>query len=143
MRTAFCGIENLTGSEFDDVLIGNAGANVFTGGIGRDILEGNGGNDVFAFRSLAEMGTTSTTWDVISDFTVGDRIDLSLIDANTAVVGLQDFTAIIASNQAFTAAGQLKLLNGVLYGNTDADTAFEFAIQLDSVTAIALSDFII
>jgi Ca2+-binding RTX toxin-like protein len=46
------GIENLTGSAFDDTLIGDAGNNVLTGGAGNDALmdadmfgEGAGGND--------------------------------------------------------------------------------------------------
>ena len=40
-------IENLTGSDFNDRLIGNAGDNVLTGGAGNDILKGKGGNDAF------------------------------------------------------------------------------------------------
>jgi Ca2+-binding RTX toxin-like protein len=39
------GIENLTGSAFNDALTGNALANVLTGGDGHDALRGNGGND--------------------------------------------------------------------------------------------------
>ncbi|HYC99213.1 M10 family metallopeptidase C-terminal domain-containing protein [Brevundimonas sp.] len=40
------GIENLTGSAFDDILIGDNVVNVLTGGLGRDTLIGLGGNDV-------------------------------------------------------------------------------------------------
>src|SRR3546814_4359380 len=39
------GIENLTGSDNDDVLTGDAGANVLDGGAGNDILTGGGGAD--------------------------------------------------------------------------------------------------
>jgi VCBS repeat-containing protein len=38
-------IENLTGSAFDDLLVGDNGANVLSGGLGRDTLLGLGGND--------------------------------------------------------------------------------------------------
>jgi Ca2+-binding RTX toxin-like protein len=38
-------IENLEGSKFNDVLVGNAGANILTGLEGSDILRGLGGND--------------------------------------------------------------------------------------------------
>jgi len=38
-------LENLTGSGFDDTLIGNASANALTGGAGNDTLEGGAGND--------------------------------------------------------------------------------------------------
>lgn len=40
------GIENLTGSAFDDLLVGDAGGNVLRGGLGSDTLLGLGGNDV-------------------------------------------------------------------------------------------------
>lgn len=40
------GIENVTGSSFDDLLIGSNGANVLSGGLGRDTLIGLDGDDV-------------------------------------------------------------------------------------------------
>jgi Ca2+-binding RTX toxin-like protein len=43
-------IENLTGSAFNDVLIGNTGANVLTGGAGNDTLTGGTGTDTFSFQ---------------------------------------------------------------------------------------------
>jgi Ca2+-binding RTX toxin-like protein len=43
------GIENLTGSAFDDTLIGDNLPNVITGNGGDDVLTGNGGNDTFVF----------------------------------------------------------------------------------------------
>jgi serralysin len=42
----FSGIENLTGSAFDDLLIGDGGANVLHGGAGRDTLLGLAGDDI-------------------------------------------------------------------------------------------------
>jgi Ca2+-binding RTX toxin-like protein len=41
------GIENLTGSDFNDRLIGDAGDNIFVGGAGNDIIKGKGGTDQF------------------------------------------------------------------------------------------------
>ena len=38
-------IENLTGSAYDDVLLGNGGSNVLDGGSGNDSLTGGGGSD--------------------------------------------------------------------------------------------------
>jgi Ca2+-binding RTX toxin-like protein len=40
------GFENLTGSGFDDMLIGEGGDNVIRGGAGDDSLDGRGGNDI-------------------------------------------------------------------------------------------------
>ncbi|VDC32998.1 Hint domain-containing protein [Pseudogemmobacter humi] len=41
----YVNIENITGSDYDDVLIGNSGANILSGGAGNDSLYGGGGND--------------------------------------------------------------------------------------------------
>lgn len=152
-------IENLTGSGYADMLTGSAAANQLAGGAGDDKLNGSSGNDSldggdgndlilgglgvdqltggagadsFDFNKLAEMGTGSTDWDVITDFNgaEGDRIDLSTLDANTTKGGYQEFSYI--GSASFTAAGQLRYdsVAGVLYGSTDADLTAEFAIQL-------------
>lgn len=47
-------IENLTGSAFNDVLIGNTGVNVLTGGAGNDTLTGGAGADTFSFQNVAD-----------------------------------------------------------------------------------------
>lgn len=133
----------LNGMAGNDTLSGGAGNDTLIGGAGKDGLTGGAGNDVFDFNALSEMGLTSTNWDVINDF-VGsaDRIDLSTLDANSATTENDAFTAIIDGSSAFSAAGQLQLVNGVLYGNTDADAAAEFAIQLIGVSSVTLADFI-
>ena len=41
------GIENLTGSQFNDELTGNAGVNILDGGLGADVLTGGKGNDTY------------------------------------------------------------------------------------------------
>lgn len=135
-------IENVIGSAYADKLTGSSGTNVLTGGAGADILKGNGGNDIFDFNTLAEMGTSFVTWDVISDFNFGDKIDLSTLDANTATTTNDAFSGTLVT--AFTAAGQLKLSAGVLYGNTDANYATnEFAIQLTGVNTLTAADFVL
>ena len=108
-------------------------------------MTGGSGNDVFDFNALSEMGTTSTTRDVIADFIRGhDRIDLATLDANTATTTNDAFRGtLIAASAGFTAAGQLKLASGVLYGNIDADSTAEFAIQLTGVSALSAADFIL
>ncbi|BAN49124.1 calcium-binding protein [Metapseudomonas resinovorans] len=133
----------LDGGVGNDTLSGAAGNDRLIGGAGKDSLTGGVGNDIFAFGNLADTGLTSTTWDVITDFTRGvDRIDLAALDANTATPANDAFTTVIGSASAFTAAGQLKLSGGVLYGNTDADATAEFAIQLVGVTAVSTADFV-
>lgn len=43
-------IENITGTSFNDTLIGNNSANIITGGQGDDLLTGGEGADVFAYE---------------------------------------------------------------------------------------------
>jgi serralysin len=92
------------------------------------------------------MGLTSATWDVINDFVPGlDRIDLSTLDANAALAGNQAFSAPVVGGTfsgAFANAGDLYFDNvaHVLYGNTDADAAAEFAIQLVGVSTLTATD---
>lgn len=136
---------SLSGHSGADLLQGGLGSDRLTGGDGKDTLIGGSGNDIFDFNALSETGLSSSTWDIISDFTRGqDKIDLSTLDANTATTTSNEaFTSVIGSTSAFTAAGQLKVVSGVLYGNTDADSTAEFAIQLTGISALSTTDFIL
>ncbi|MBD2840321.1 M10 family metallopeptidase C-terminal domain-containing protein [Pseudomonas sp. JM0905a] len=150
---ALVAIENLAGSNFNDRLTGSSAANslnggagndLLVGGLGRDVLTGGSGNDIFDFNALSETGLTSTTWDVITDFTRGaDKIDLSTLDANAVTTVNDAFIGFIGSTAAFTQAGQLKLAGGVLYGNIDADATAEFAIQLTGISTLTTADLIV
>ena len=134
----------LNGGVGNDMLSGGAGNDLLVGGAGKDVLTGGAGNDIFDFNALSETGLTSPIWDVISDFQRGsDKIDLMALDANTATATNEAFHSIIGSTSAFTAAGQLKVASGVLYGNTDSDSTPEFAIQLVGIVSLATSDFVL
>ncbi|WP_256358687.1 calcium-binding protein [Pseudomonas sp. PDM27] len=133
----------LDGGSGNDSLSGGEGNDRLIGGAGKDTLVGGNGNDIFDFNALSEMGVTSATWDVLSGFVRGqDKIDLSTLDANLATAANDAFSGtLLASTANFTAAGQLKLVSGVLYGNTDVDVTAEFAIQLTGITSLAAGDF--
>ncbi|MGL4241988.1 MAG: M10 family metallopeptidase C-terminal domain-containing protein, partial [Beijerinckiaceae bacterium] len=60
----------VTGTQFDDWILGNDANNVFQGGRGNDTMAGGGGDDTFVFA--ADHGN-----DRINDFGAGDKIDLS------------------------------------------------------------------
>ena len=134
----------LSGGDGADTLVGGLGSDTLVGGQGKDVLEGGGGSDVFVFNATSESGTTSAAWDVVNDFVRGqDKVDLRGIDANTATVANDAFITFIAGTAAFTAAGQLKFLNGVLYGNTDGDADAEFAIQLTGIAQLTTADVVL
>jgi Ca2+-binding RTX toxin-like protein len=115
------GVENVIGSEGADVIKAGLAVNVMTGG---------NGEDVFVFVSA---GTANG--DVITDFQVGDKIDLSGIDAMFGTNGNQAFTL---ADQGVTAAGSLVIrevngVNGVdtiIDGFTDDDADADFSITL-------------
>jgi serralysin len=134
----------LDGQAGNDTLSGGAGNDTLIGGAGKDKMTGGSGSDTFVFTALTDSGTSSTSRDVITDFVSGiDKIDLSALDANSGAGGFQAFDTLIASNAAFTAAGQFKFSNGVLYLNTDGDSQAEMSIALTGVTSLTLGDFIL
>jgi Ca2+-binding RTX toxin-like protein len=67
-------IENIDGSNFHDILTGDANDNYLSGGGGNDILTGGDGNDQFIFDAAQANGS-----DTIMDFSPGDEIILKNI----------------------------------------------------------------
>jgi len=55
-KDTLSGIENITGSAYNDWLSGDAGNNVITGGGGDDEIFGGGGHDTFAFTGAFGRG---------------------------------------------------------------------------------------
>ncbi|WP_225770495.1 calcium-binding protein [Inquilinus sp. Marseille-Q2685] len=140
-------IESVNGSSYADTLIGNSVANALTGAGGKDVLTGGAGSDRFVFGA-GHSATGSANADRITDFShaQGDRIDLSLIDANTGAAGNQAFSFI--GTEAYTGvAGQLRYVvsNGdaVIAGDTDGDKVSDFNIVLDNIGSLQASDFVL
>ena len=138
------GNDLLVGGIDGDSLSGGAGKDTLIGGLGHDTLTGGSGSDIFRFTSVAEMGSSSTACDTITDFRRGeDRLDLSRIDADSATSGDDAFGSLtLVTGGGFSAPGQLRFTGGVLYGNTDMDADAEFAIALTGVTTLSLQDVI-
>ena len=100
------GIENLTGSNYNDTLTGDNNSNIINGGLGNDVLNGGGGDD-FLIGGLGNntltggAGADTFEWlkgnsghDVVTDFAPGtDKLDLSQLlqgESNTAA-SLDDY----------------------------------------------------
>lgn len=134
----------LAGTSGADTLTGGAQNDRLAGHKGADVLTGAGGRDVFVLTDAADAPLAGRI-EIVTDFTRGqDTIDLRGIDANVLASGNQAFGgALIAASAAFTTPGQLRLKNGVLYGNIDLDEAAEFAIALPGVAALSAGDLLL
>jgi hypothetical protein len=85
----FSGVQNLTGSDFNDTLTGDANANVLIGGLGNDTLSAANGNDTLDIRlgrDNAAGGNDDDTFWVDSQGTIINGNLPTLVDgqANTA-----------------------------------------------------------
>ena len=120
--TSIAGVENAVGGSGNDVLTGDAGLNFLTGGLGADTFG-------FSFNSVG---------DAIADWESSDIIDLAAIDANTNLVGNQDFTFLgLGAADLTVGQGQLKYYhaggNTYVVGNVTANNQADFQIQINGV----------
>lgn len=129
-------LEGWTGA---DTLLGGGGNDTLVGGAGKDLHVGGAGLDRMVFNTLSDSGTVFAARDVISTFAHGDKIDLSAIDANTALAGDQAFSWRGAAS--FTgAAGQLRYdmtnisATGVkaytVFADVNGDLIADFSLQI-------------
>ncbi|MDF3606198.1 hypothetical protein PE067_08675 [Paracoccus sp. DMF-8] len=146
--TGNAGDNILRGGLGADILNGGAGDDRLTGGLGADRLTGGAGADVFVFEHLLESRPMAAARDVIVDFNraQGDRIDLSVIDANTTRAGDQAFSYI--GSAAFSeTAGELRAvrLNGALFvnGDVNGDGKADFSVQVNMAGPLLGTDFIL
>jgi Ca2+-binding RTX toxin-like protein len=139
------GADNLLGGVGNDYVDGESGADTIVGGAGKDYMLGGADADVFRYVALSDSTVAQNGRDQIADFAAGDRIDLSLIDANAAVTGNQTFA--LDTGGAF-AVGEIRVrpLDGggvVVFANTKGDAVPEMAITVFDVSALAKADFIL
>ena len=144
--TTLVEIENVFSGDGNDTLTGNGLDNIFEGNGGIDRMTGGGGNDTFLFRGLADIGFAARERDVITDFTAGDRIDLSFLAISEGQFGLElDF---IGGRQFSGEAGEIRfnVPNG---GNTivsidiDGDRQEDARLQLNGDVALTEASFIL
>jgi Ca2+-binding RTX toxin-like protein len=149
------GADVLRGDSGNDVLYGDSGDDLLEGGTGDDTLDGGAdvdtmiggsGKDVFKFTAVSDSRAAFP--DRIMDFQgLVDRIDLSVIDANTQTAGDGAFTFI--GNQPFAkpSAGQLRfeLRSGLLLLQADVngDGTADLVIELVGVSTLVEADFIL
>mgnify|MGYP000048751620 CR=1 FL=1 len=98
-------------------------------------------------HTTSESGFGVTKADILTDFTSGqDLIDLSLIDADTSILGDQAFTFI--GNAAFTGLGQLRVGvdstgHAAIFANTTGSLTADFQVSLHNNAALTAVDFLL
>jgi Ca2+-binding RTX toxin-like protein len=139
----FAGADYLSGDAGSDQLNGGAGDDTLVGGAGRDELTGGAGSDLFRFVAFSESAVGGNR-DRILDFNrgAGDRIDLALIDANTALAGDQAFT-FIGSAAFGRVAGQLRFSGGVLQVDVNGDARADMDIAVQGVSSLLATDLML
>ncbi|MGO4124584.1 calcium-binding protein [Inquilinus sp. YAF38] len=150
-------IENISGGESNDYLVGTAGANVLQGRAGDDVLTGARGADTLTGGAGADrfvyIGTVHSPVgaeaDRITDFTrgQGDRVDLYGMDANITAADNQAFS-FIGTGLYTGVAGQLRFAftsPGVttIAGDVDGDKVSDFHIILTRTIALVAADFVL
>ena len=95
------GNDNIRGGKENDVLIGGNGDDILSGDRGQDILTGGGGNDIFVIaRDLPSLAEDA---DVITDFSVGDKVNLRNLIGDVQNFSFEDLTLNVNGGGAIPA----------------------------------------
>ena len=119
-------VENLTGTAFADVLIGNQEANVLSGGAGADKLYGGRGDDVLIGGTGDDLleGDEGADTAAYKDASAGVTIDLAIIGQQAAGAEGRDTLVSISNLLGSVHADTLRgdLYDNVLIGGEGNDT---------------------
>jgi VCBS repeat-containing protein len=113
------GIENITGSDFNDTLTGDAGANVLIGGLGNDTLDGGAGADTLIGGAGNDVYMVDNAADVIIE-TAGNGTDTVRATAASYVLSAEVESLTYTGAGAFNGTGNASA--NTLTGGAGADT---------------------
>ncbi|MFN3210426.1 MAG: calcium-binding protein [Roseovarius sp.] len=136
--------DRVYGRAGDDTLDGGSGNDAIYGNQGADMLTGGSGTDRFIFFSEADSTTSST--DRITDFTDGERIEISRIDGDVNTGGNQalDFVGTAAFSGT---AGELRYSSDgtdtTVQADTDGDMVADFELVLTGDITLDEGDFLL
>lgn len=139
------GNDSLDGGGGADTLSGGEGIDVLYGSFGRDTMTGGAGADTFDFDNTSESGRFAGGADIITDFSDGDIIDVSGIDAIAGTPESDGFTYIGIAAFSGT-AGELRWEFGgngdtIVELDVDGDAVSDMAIRLIGEIGLTAGDF--
>lgn len=137
--SAHSGSDKVYGGSGNDTINAGAGDDLIVGGFGADILVGAGGANTFMYIDLRDTGDTITTF--ISGL---DKINFSVLDANSSTAGNQTFgfsnTTLLANSVTYFYDGT----DTIVQADTDGNVATaELQIQLIGNVALTAADLIL
>jgi Ca2+-binding RTX toxin-like protein len=143
-------VENLIGSAFGDVLVGDDGANTLNGGLGDDTLWGGNGNDVLIGAAGADVLNGGNGSDTASYATasvgLGARLDGRASWGDAAGDSFNSIESLVGSayNDILVGNTSNNVLNGgrgndILYTSTGADVII-FTVGFGTDTAADFAD---
>ncbi len=141
------GTDTLYGGSGSDTINGGNGSDVIVGGFGADTLTGGAANDTFKY--LSTLDSQPGAADTINDFSSGDKIDVSAIDANIATSSQDAFTFVAAATQNIQANSLTWYYDQttnqtIIQGDADGNTSVaELEIHLNGHIELIAGDFIV
>jgi len=141
------GNDKLLGGLGNDQLLGGAGNDSLTGGGGVDIATGGIGADRFIFTTITDFASGAPL-DLIADFShaQADKIDVSGVDANSALSGDQAFTFIGAASFSSVTAQLRYAVSGadvIVSGDVNGDGIADFSFTVANTPSLVGTDFIL
>jgi len=107
-----------------------------------------GGADAYVYVRADSSLSSPEQRDVITDFSADDRIDLSRVDANSQLAGVQSFRWI-GAREFFGQAGQLRIQqnqwqnHALLQGDIDGNGRSDFEVMLMGPVQFSASNLIL
>lgn len=151
-------IENMIGSDYNDTLTGNTGANRLDGGKGADTLQGGAGDDIYVLDHtgdtvIEKSAQGSDTVQTLVDFTLGNNVENLELQADIITKQGADKGTGNTLNNLLTGNARDNILSGlsgndalnggggqdILTGGTGKDF---FAFSLVSDSAVSTPDII-
>ncbi|MEL7315010.1 MAG: DUF6851 domain-containing protein [Cyanobacteria bacterium J06559_3] len=126
------GNNSLIGGQGDDSLVGGDGDDILNGGLGTDYLLGGWGEDLYDYSDTADSQAGAEK-DHILDFVRGaDKLDISKIDSNLTVSGIQAFEFIGTDDFSSGKNGQIRYSSSCL----GIHTTVQLDIKGDGLNAV-------